>query len=213
MDIGNVIAAFSEEQVERLTSLSKTRLRYWDKSDFFKPSYAGADPRLPYSRFYSFRDVVALRTLELLRVQNNVPLQQLRKVAEKLAHLKDGLWTKTILYVVNRKVVMVNPETQLPEEVVSGQYLLGIPLKQVMSDTRTDIGRMQKRSDSQVGQIIRQRSIAHNSWVVSGTRIPITSVLRLHEDGYTVEQIIGEYPDLTPADIQACLTQNKAQVA
>ena len=110
-----------------MVGLSKGRLRYWARTGFFAPSFVEEDGRLPYSRFYSFKDIVALRTLELLRIQNNVPLQHLRKVAEKLSHLRDDLWTKTILFVENRKVVFVNPETQQPQEVVSGQYLLGIP--------------------------------------------------------------------------------------
>lgn len=112
----------------RITGLTKGRLRYWAKTDFFRPSFVEDNPRLPYSRFYSFKDIVALRTLELLRVQNNVPLQHLRKVAEKLSALADDLWVSTKLYVVDRKVVFVNPTTGNPEEVVSGQYLLGIPL-------------------------------------------------------------------------------------
>ncbi|MFZ0636773.1 MAG: hypothetical protein WAM08_14730, partial [Candidatus Acidiferrales bacterium] len=83
----------------RMTGLTIGRLRYWAKTDFFKPSFVEDNPRLPYSKFYSFKDVVALRTLEILRVQNNVPLQQLRIVAERLSHLKDDLWTKTTLFV------------------------------------------------------------------------------------------------------------------
>ena len=89
LDIGSVIAAFSEDQVQGLTGLTKGRLRYWAKTGFFRPSYAEDNPRLAFSRFYSFKDVVALRTLEILRVQNGVPLQHLRKVADKLSHLKD----------------------------------------------------------------------------------------------------------------------------
>jgi hypothetical protein len=70
LDISNVVAAFSEEHVERITSLTKGRLRYWAKTGFFKPSYSEDDLRLPFSRFYSFKDIVALRTLEMLRVKN-----------------------------------------------------------------------------------------------------------------------------------------------
>ena len=76
----------SDEHVQKLTGLTKRQLRYWDETGFFKPSFVEENPRLPFSRFYSFKDVVALRTLQLLRVQNNVPLQHLRKVAEKLSH-------------------------------------------------------------------------------------------------------------------------------
>ena len=213
LDIGNVVAAFSEEQVQRLTALTVGRLRYWDKSDFFKPSYVEDNPRLPYSRFYSFKDIVALRTIEMLRVQNNVPLQHLRKVAEKLSHLKDDLWTKTTLYVVNRKVVLVNPETQVPQEAVTGQYLLGIPLKQVIADTSDDIARMQKRSDKQIGHLSKSRAIAHNAWVIAGTRIPVGAVRRLYEDGYSVDEIIAVDPDLTPSDVQVALAHSPIKAA
>jgi DNA-binding transcriptional MerR regulator len=138
LDISNVIAAFSEEQVQRMTGLTTGRLRYWAKTDFFKPSFAEENQRLPYSRFYSFKDVVALRTLEMLRVQNRVPLQQLRAVAERLAHLKDDLWATTTLFVENGKVAIVNPETRTAYEVAGG-YLLGVSLKKVIDDATADI--------------------------------------------------------------------------
>ena len=115
LDITNVIAAFSEEQTSALTRLPLTRLRYWARTGFFAPSYVGAG-RGPYSKFYSFKDIVALRTLEMLRVRNGVPLQHLRKVAETLAHLKDALWTKTKLRVWDRKVVFDEPETGRPRD-------------------------------------------------------------------------------------------------
>jgi DNA-binding transcriptional MerR regulator len=205
LDISNVVAAFSEEQVERITGLTKGRLRYWAKTDFFKPSYIEEDPRLPYSRFYSFKDIVALRTLEMLRVQNGVPLQHLRKVAEQLAHLEDRLWTETTLFVINKKVVFVNPETGRPQEAVSGQYLLGIPLKKVIEDTGADIITLNARPAAAVGQVSRRRGVIRNAWVVAGTRIPVAAIRRLHEDGYTTGQIIAEYPDLTPEDVEAAL--------
>lgn len=213
LDIGSVVAAFSEEQVERVTGLAKGRLRYWAKTDFFKPSFVEENSRLPFSRFYSFKDIVALRTLEMLRVQNNVPLQHLRKVAEKLSHLKDDLWIKTTLFVINRKVIFVNPETGEPEEIISGQYLLGIPLQMVIEDTTAGIVRLSRRSNNSHGKVSRNRSIVRNAWVITGTRIPVGSVKRLHEDGYSIPEIIEEYPDLTREDVEAALRHTGIQAA
>jgi uncharacterized protein (DUF433 family) len=209
LDIDNVVAAYSEEQIGRMVGLTKNRLRYWARTDFFKPSFVEEDGRLPYSRFYSFKDVVALRTLEMLRVRNSVPLQHLRKVAESLAHMKDELWTRTTLFVLDKKVLVVNPEFGQPQEIVSGQYVLSIPLSKVIDDTRNDIIAFRSRPANTVGRLSRNRSIARNALVVSGTRIPVGSVVRLHEDGYTVDQIIAEYPDLTPEDIEAALTRGR----
>jgi len=213
LDISNVVAAFSEEQVERVTGLSKRRLRYWAKTGFFSPSFVEDNPRLPNSRFYSFKDMVALRTLERLRVRNDVPLQHLRKVAEKLSHLKDDLWTATTLYVFDRRVILANPETGRPEEVVSGQLLFKFPLRDIIDETRKNILELRRRSPEAIGKLRKHRSIVRNSWSVSGTRIAVGSIRRLHEDGYSADQIIAEYPDLTPEDIDAALNHDEAQAA
>lgn len=215
LDISSVVAAFSEEHVERITGLAKGRLRYWARTGFFKPSYADEDARLPFSRFYSFKDIVALRTLEKLRVQNSVPLQHLRKVAEALSHLKDDLWTKTTLFVWDRKVSFVNPFTRTREEVLSGQYLLPIPipLKKVIEDTTSDIVNLTSRRQSEVGRISRSRGVNRNQWVVSGTRISVAAIKRLHEDGLSIQAIIDEYPDLTQEDVEAAINHKGAKAA
>lgn len=208
LDISNVLAAFSEEHVHRVTGLSIGRLRYWARTGFFRPSFVEDNSRLPYSRFYSFKDVVALRTLEKLRVQNGVPLQHLRKVAEKLSHLKDDLWTKTTLYVANRKVVFSDPNTGKPQEVVSGQFVMEYPLIRMIEETSESIELVGRRSSDQVGKVVKTRGLNRNAWTISGTRIPIASVRRLHEDGYSVDQIIAEYPDLTAEDVRAALSHD-----
>ena len=213
LNISNVIAAFSEDQVGRITGLGKGRLRYWARTDFFRPSFVEDNPRRAYSRFYSFKNIVALRTLEVLRIQHNVPLQHLRKVAESLAHLKDELWTRTSLYIVNRRVIFENPETGRPQEVVAGQYHLGIKLEKIILDTRDDIAALNKRSSDSIGKLSRHRSIARNASSIAGTRITVGSIKRLREDGYSVDQIIEEYPDLTEEDVQAAFAHDESQAA
>lgn len=206
LDVGNVLAAFSEEHVHRVTGLTVGRLRYWARTGFFQPSFVEDDQRLPYSRFYSFKDVVALRTLEMLRVQNGVPLQHLRKVAEKLSHLKDDLWTKTKLYVANRRVVFSDPVMGKPLEVASGQFVMEYSLLELIEDTSKSIEAIGRRSPDQVGKVVKVRGINRNAWTIAGTRIPAASVRRLHDDGYSVDQIIAEYPDLTEDDVRAALS-------
>jgi DNA-binding transcriptional MerR regulator/uncharacterized protein (DUF433 family) len=201
----SIITAFSEDQVERLTGLSKAQLRYWDRTEFFAPKFAEEDRHRAYSRLYSFKDVVALRTISVLRNQHNVPLQHLRKVAEKLSHLKDDLWTRTKLYVLGRKVIFHEPGTGRPREIVSGQYVIGVLLKTIVADAKKDVEKMHRRDPSKVGRIERSRFVNHNSWVVGGTRIPTAAIRRFKEAGYTNAQILKEYPDLKPRDIAAAL--------
>jgi len=200
-----ILRAFSEDSVKHLTGLTTSQLRYWDRTGFFPPEFAEPKRRLAYSRLYSFRDIVALRTLSVLRNQYSVPLQHLRKVALKLNHLGYDLWTNTTLYVLNKKVIFHEPGTDLPQEIVSGQYVIGLLLKTIISDTTKDIERMRRRDPEKIGKVERSRYINHNAWVVGGTRIPTAAIKRFKEAGYTAEQIIAEYPDLTLTDIKAAL--------
>jgi hypothetical protein len=62
----NVIAAFTEEQVERLTGVTVRQLRTWDRTKFFAPSLAYEDRSRPYARLYSFRDLACLKVLNAL---------------------------------------------------------------------------------------------------------------------------------------------------
>ncbi len=211
--ISNVISAFSEPQVERLTGLTTAQLRYWDKTGFFAPTYANEDRHNPYSRIYSFKDVVGLRTLGLLRRQHNVSLQHLRQVAEKLTHLRDDLWTRTILYVLNQRVIVHEPGSGRLRDAVSGQYVLGIPLKRIITDTKRDAEKLRRRSDDQVGRIEQSRRVMRNAPVVAGTRIPTAAIKRFKDDGYTIEQIIAEYPDLTRNDVEAALRYEERTAA
>ncbi len=51
------------ETVSQLTGLSESRLRRWDTTGFFVPSYALPDRRRPHSRIYSLEDFIALQTI------------------------------------------------------------------------------------------------------------------------------------------------------
>jgi uncharacterized protein (DUF433 family) len=212
-EISNVIAAFSEAHVERLTGLSSAQLRYWDKTGFFAPTYADENRRAPFSRIYSFKDVVGLRTLGLLRRQHNVSLQHLRQVAEKLSHLRDDLWTRTTLYVLNRRVILHEPGSERLRDAVSGQYLLGIPLRRIIADTKRDAGKLLRRPDAKIGKVERSRRVLCNVPVIAGTRIPTAAIKRYKEAGFTVDQIIAEYPDLTANDVEAALAYEENSAA
>ncbi|BBK36494.1 hypothetical protein STAQ_15720 [Allostella sp. ATCC 35155] len=203
----SVIAAFTEAQVERLTGLSVAQLRYWDRTDFFKPTFAEQNRRVAYSRLYSFRDVAALRVLGVLRRQYGVPLQHLRQVARHLAGLPEERWTRTALYVLQRRVVVREQGADEGfREVVSGQYVLpSVQLGEVVADTRRIVAKMRARDTAAVGQVSTSRHVLGNAPVVAGTRIPVAAIRRFVEAGHTVEQICTEYPGLTAADVAAAL--------
>ena len=206
----NVLRAFSENHLVRLTGLSKSQLRYWDKTGFFCPRYAYENRRSPYSRVYSFRDVVGLRTLAVLRKEHKVSLQHLRRVAQELSDLHEDLWAETTLYVLSRKVYFHEPDTGLVRRVVDGQYAM-IPLVRIINAVEKDVNKLKERPPEQIGKLERNRHVARNAWVHAGTRIPVRIIARFKEAGYSNEKIMREYPTLTEEDIETAMRHEEVQ--
>lgn len=207
----NLIAAFGEDQVQRLAGITKAQLRHWDRTGLLSPTFGFGDLRAAFGRIYSFRDVVALRVLGTLRNKHGVSVQHLRSVKERLAQPGTDVWTGVRLYVLNKKVIWVEPDTELPQEVASGQYLVPtIELDAIVASTKAEMQELSRRSPQQVGQVERRKFVQHSTPVVAGTRIPVRALQRFHQAGYSVAQILEEYPDLTEEDVKAALAYKLA---
>jgi uncharacterized protein (DUF433 family) len=202
--MGNVICAFSLEQTSNITELSPSVLREWDTEDFFKPSLGYEQRRSPYSRVYTFEDVVGLRTLKLLR--KRVSAQHLKKAAVKLKQHSGRLWSELTLYTLNGEVHFRNPSSGNIEGAVSGQYGATIPLETVAEEVRIRANKLQQRNPDKIGTIERHRFVMGNAPVFGGTRIPVANVVSLASAGYSPEDIIGEFPDLTKQDVDLALS-------
>ena len=200
-----VTSAFTEAQAEKLTGVTVHQLRNWDRSGFFMPSFASGDRRVAYSRLYSFRDLVALKVLNTLRNDSKIPMQHLRLVKKKLADLTESVWTSTTLYVLNRKVVFINPETKSMEEVVSRQGVLSIPLEVVTGNMSEAIKRMRERGSDKIGKVEKKKGFQSNRETIAGTRIFVNSIKEFYDDGYSPAQIQQEFPSLTLKDIEAAI--------
>jgi uncharacterized protein (DUF433 family) len=212
--MSNVIAAFSDEQVQRLTGVTKSQLRYWNNTDFFHPTFGGEEWDSSVGRVYSFKDIVSLRVLNALRNEQHVPLWHLREVGEKLSQDPDEKWTGVRLYAFNKRVVWLEPGNEKPQEVVSGQYVVAeMVMDDVVADMKRAVQKLRVRDQADVGRIDKVRNINHNAPVIAGTRIRVNAIRRFSEAGYTTEQILKEYPDLTQQDVLAALEYGDARAA
>jgi len=198
-----VVQAFSLEQTARLTGISSGQLLNWDRTGFFKPSLASDNRREVFSRVYSFNDLSSLKVIATLRNETKVSLQHLREVGRKLSCLGENSWTRITLFVLNKKVVFHNQDTDTKEEIVSGQAILDIPLQVVRSNMQRAVDADRVRSEKQLGQTEQRRFLSHSQMVIAGTRIPVKSVAAFVDAGYSNAMIIEEYPSLTVEDIEA----------
>jgi uncharacterized protein (DUF433 family) len=200
------LLAFTTEHVHRLTGLSPRVLRYWEETGVFRATYVDEQPRRPYRRLYTFRDVVSLRTLAVLRREHRVGLDELRKVGAFLARHKDAPWASLRFRVAGRHVVFDDPETGIP---VAGkplrQAVIPVDLAEIARETEVDAAQLRERLPEDFGRVTRHRHINHNAWVIAGTRIPTSAILDFHESGFSVEEILREYPELRPVDVEAAM--------
>jgi uncharacterized protein (DUF433 family) len=164
------------------------------------------DPDLPSMRLYSFRDLVCLKVINALRNDSKIPLTELKRTKERLAFLGDDLWARTTLYILGKKVVFDNPERGEKEEASTGQGVLQIPLKIVTGKMEEAVREMRQRSPETIGRIEQKRGVAQNQPVIAGTRIPVRVIQSLNKDGFSVGEIVRQYPSLTRSDIEAALT-------
>ena len=205
-----VIAAFSEDQVVRLTGVRKGQLRYWDQTDFYSPSYCNDRHRDGFGRIYSFRDIVSLKVLGILRNKHDVSVQHLREVKANLGDENRDRWTGVKLYVVNKRVHWREPNTGLPQDVAYKQYVMQpIDLDSIVNGIRDDMRQIIRRDKTTVGTIDKVRSLNQSAPTIGGTRITVEAIARFSAAGYGVGQILDEYPDLTKADVEAALRYSK----
>ena len=207
---GGIVGVFTEAEAVRLTGVSLRQLRYWDRTKFFVPSLASDDRTKPFSRLYSFRDLVSLRVIDRLRNEAKVSFPHLREVKSLLGALSENVWSATTLNVHDRRVAFVNPSSRILEEVVSGQALLAIAVGPVQEEMAAAVRHLRRRDEGDVGRITRRRGIVGNQPVVAGTRITVRSIQAFAAAGFGVPEIKRHYPALAEADIEAAIAYQDA---
>jgi uncharacterized protein (DUF433 family)/DNA-binding transcriptional MerR regulator len=198
--------AFTTDQVARLTGLSKRQLSHWRRTGFLGPSFEGG------TAFYSFRDLVGLRTVAMLR-REGVPLQELRKIGVWLEEKHESPWASMKFFLCGKTVYVDDPRTGARESRRPGKQLAikAFPMKAIVAETRTAIASDRKRPSSTLGNVEKRRGVLGSQNVVAGTRVRTAAIWDLHQAGYSPEQILQEYDSLEPSDIQAALSYEKAK--
>ncbi len=199
-------AAFTREQVLRLTGVSRRRLTYW-----LEKGIVSADVRAPRGRgqvhLWSFTNLLEVRVALWLR--ERVSLQLLGKVVGALRQ------RGYVSPLAELRVDVIESGNKSPrivvqasdgnwEEPITGQLVmrLVLPLGQFRDELSGAI-EADRRRQRMPGKIIRQRGRLGSAPVFAGTRIPVAAVKRLQGLGWSTERILAEYPGLTAKDVGA----------
>lgn len=198
------LLGFTAEHLTRLTGLQKGRLSYWDRAGFFSPAISNAGRT--YGRVYTFRDVVGLRAIAVLRVKHNLPLQELRRVGEWLHERYEEPWSRLRFGVAGKTIIFFDPDSGKPTEAKGqGQRVMEVVSLQEIADEMGKAAESLKDRSDRVGQIEKRRNVASSSWVIAGTRVRTEAIWHFHEAGCDTAEILREYPHLKPDDVIAAI--------
>lgn len=197
------LGLFSAAQVCHLAKISNTQLRYWFKTGVFRPQTLEGIGH--FHHVYTFRDVVGLKTVSILRNKYKVALDHLRIIEDKLKDTSVD-WSSLVFYVgENRRIYFRDPSHGDTVAVhPMGQKPL-LKMQAIARGIEKSMVRMQKRTSKEIGKIDQNRYVLQNAMVIAGTRIPTSSIYSFHKARYSEQQIITQYPRLTPADIRAAI--------
>jgi uncharacterized protein (DUF433 family) len=198
------ILALDSDRVSKLTGIPRSTLTHWENRGVYQASYVDPNPRTPFRRIYSFRDVVSLRALAQIRRDAKVPFSDVLEASEYLSRFYESPWSELRFGLVGGKLVFRNPETG-KWMGTSGQHVLELNVEGIPEEIKRGIPDALSREPSQRGVITRNRYVQHNQPIIAGTRIPTSSIWSFHRAGFSDQQIIEEYPHLTREDVQAAV--------
>lgn len=205
-----VLLAFTLEHAARVTGVSERRIRYWDRTGVLSPSLSHTARRGPYSRIYSFRDLVGLRTIRELRDQYGLSLQRLREIGNWLRETYNEPWSALRFYVIGRgrtaDVIFHDPNAdQFLSTRRQRQAVMAIELEPIARQTEKEANKLTFRSEDQIGKIVQNRYVLGNTPVLAGTRISTAAIWDFHQAGHDTAAILREYPRLTPVDVERAI--------
>jgi uncharacterized protein (DUF433 family) len=204
--MGSADAAFTSEQVMRLTGITRQRLNYWVKTEILKPDIDQAHGR-GRVRLWSFTNLLELKAA--LGLREELSLQTLRKV---IRVLRERGFVAPLAEVRIRvmqfdrqpsRAITLN-EQGTWEEPLTGQILLElvVPVEQYRGELH-ELIEADRKGRRQAGVIERRRGSLGSEAVFAGTRVPVAAVNRMREAGWPEARILEEYPDLTAEDVRA----------
>lgn len=193
--VDTTVMAFSPEVASRLSRLSERQLSSWSARGLYSPQWHG---------FYSFVDLVALRTLYKLRTDHNIRPRGLERAAAYMRKHSAKPWSELRIGVApNREVCFAKPGSDKWEAVETGQQVTPVALEQINSVLLRDVKTDRTRQVADFGEFETERGVCGGRRRFKGTRIPVESVVELLRRKMTTKQILTEFPSLDAKDVTA----------
>jgi uncharacterized protein (DUF433 family) len=172
-----------------LSGATMGQLRHWRSTQLIEPEY-----RTPNRVFYSYRDIVALRTFVYLR--EKLSLQKIRKAVSGLRSLKKlGHLSQYRLVSHGNTIALVDETEDVDLVKRPGQTL--IRFDEVVRPFDTTDGMHVRDLTRPAEYVSIDPAVQGGHPVIAGTRVPFEAVATLMADGVPAEDVMLFYPTVT----------------
>lgn len=193
------LIAFPADRAAKLAAVSRRQLVYWDLRGLVGP---GIRRRLRRGevRLYTFTDLVCLYVLGKLRSQFS--LQRLRRVVQ---HLRSRGYDEPLAELKfatrgRHEIYFQHADGSWEGDLRGDQIVFEETIR--LDVIRREIRSATRRGEDDFGRIDHRRGLRASKPVFAGTRLPVQTVVNWLNNGFTTEQVIAAYPDLTEVDVQ-----------
>lgn len=185
--------AYEPKLAAALSGISSKRLGYWRTTHLLTPEVSARAPVL-----YSYRDLVALRTVAYLRDSRS--LQKIRRALQTMKNIgeTEHLSTYRLEEQGRQGIVLVQDEGAVDLTDRPGQTLTVVKLGDVLQSFPLDGVDVPNLAHPREN-ISVDPGVRGGRPVIKGTRVPYELVAGLVRDGVDPDEIADFYPSITPA--------------
>ena len=135
--------AFTSKQACYLSGCTSHQLRYWDKVNLVSPSIQSSDGKPGVPKFYSFRDIVALRVIKTL-LDNGMSIQRVRRAWKYLT--KNGDLTRHLSEVKLKsdgQTIYSVEDNEVFDALKNGQLTFFETIDNVTQEVKEDVSKFE----------------------------------------------------------------------
>jgi uncharacterized protein (DUF433 family) len=114
-------------------------------------------------------------------------------------------WPTCAFHVVDKRIFLSWDDATTAAAQSAQHQPTTIDLASVIAEVEEAVARLGVRRPEQIGHVTRNRAIMGGVPIIAGTRIPAETIAWFHGNGYSLAEILANFPRLTPTDIEAAV--------
>ncbi len=201
--------AYTSEQAMRVTGVSVAALRRWDAESILLPEFDLVGSRGERHTLYSFQDLLAMQALAWLQSVPGsllVPTTDIGKILKTQVQMHEEYLG---LQRAGDVLVLAGPAGNIDMLALVGDVIIPDDMQHfdiLARDTERRSAALNNRSPDQIGRIEPLAGERGRRPVLAGTRIPTIAIWEFHEAGFSVPEILEQYPRLATVDVESAIT-------